>query len=217
MKRPDANPPSGIDEKFGDLGRFQSLRRFWLAAGLAALALLLLFVGSAWNSAPVSEGIEYAGLFLIGLGILGRLWCTLYIGGKKAGMVVSTGPYSIMRNPLYFFSAIAALGAGAQSGSIVVALALGLLCVAAFHIVIAREERFLAEKFGAPYLAYLNAVPRFFPSPRLFQDDAVVSVIPKRVYATLLDGLVFFAAVPAFALVEHLQISGVLPVLLRLY
>ena len=122
-----------------------------------------------------------------------------------------------MRNPLYFFSAIGALGVGAQSGSIIVALSFALLCIAAFHIVIRREERFLAGQFGADYQSYLARVPRFWPNPRLFRDDPVLSVHPKRLYVTLMDGLVFFAAVPAFEAVEYLQETGALPVLLRLY
>jgi protein-S-isoprenylcysteine O-methyltransferase Ste14 len=198
------------------LDAYQHWRRVWLAAGIAMLACVLLFVSSAWT-----DGWDYwtkaIGVSLIGAAILGRLWCTLYIGGRKSDMVVSAGPYSIMRNPLYFFSTLGVLGAGAQSGSIIVAFFLAILCVAAFHIVIRREERFLAGQFGADYQNYLAQVPRFWPNLRLFRDDPLLSVHPKRMYATLMDGLVFFAALPAFAAVEYLQRTGAVPVLLRLY
>ncbi len=60
-------------------------------------------------------------------------------------------------------------------------------------------------------------MPRFFPNLRLFRDEESLVVIPKRIYATLLDGLVFFAAFPAFEAIEYLQETGILPVLLRLY
>ena len=198
------------------LGKYQHWRRVWLGAGIAVLAALLLFVAAAW-AGEQDELIEAFGISFIGAAILGRLWCTLYIGGRKSDMIVSAGPYSIMRNPLYFFSAIGALGVGAQSGSIAIALFLAILCVAAFHIVIRREERFLAGQFGADYQDYLAKVPRFWPNPRVFRDEPVLSVHPKRLYVTLMDGLVFFAALPAFAAVEYLQKTGALPVLLRLY
>ena len=109
------------------------------------------------------------GVLLIFLGIAGRLWSTLYIGGRKSEEVVTGGPYSITRNPLYVFSSMAAAGVGAQMGSIVAMVGFGLICAAAFHIVILREERFLKEVLGAPYLAYLARVPRFFPTLPIYQ------------------------------------------------
>ncbi len=198
------------------LGQYQHWRRIWLAAMIALLACLLLFVSTAWIDGA-DHFIEAVGISLIGAAILGRLWCTLYIGGRKSDLVVSAGPYSIMRNPLYFFSAIGALGVGAQSGSIAVALFIGILCVLAFHVVIRREEGFLAGQFGADYQDYLARVPRFWPNMRLFRDDPMLTVHPKRLYATLMDGLVFFAALPAFEGAEYLQQTGLVPVLLHLY
>jgi protein-S-isoprenylcysteine O-methyltransferase Ste14 len=199
------------------LMRYQGLRRFWLAAAIIALGAVLLFASSAWANQYAHSFIEAFGTAFIGLAILGRLWCTLYIGGRKAGEIVSAGPYSVMRNPLYFFSAIGAIGVGAQSGSIVIALVTGAFCVAAFMIVIRREERFLSEQFGAGYGQYLARVPRFFPNPKLFRDESVLEVLPARVYSTFIDGLVFFVAVPAFEVIEYMQQTGIVPVLFRLY
>jgi protein-S-isoprenylcysteine O-methyltransferase Ste14 len=198
------------------LGNYQHWRRIWLAAGIALLAALLLFVSTAWTDEP-DELIEAFGVSLIGAAILGRLWCTLYIGGRKSDMVVTAGPYSIMRNPLYFFSTIGALGVGAQSGSLSVAVVFGMICAVAFQMVARREERFLAGQFGTEYQDYLARVPRFLPNIRLFRDEAVLTVHPKRIYVTFLDGLVFFAALPAFEGIEYLQESGAIPVLVRLY
>jgi protein-S-isoprenylcysteine O-methyltransferase Ste14 len=203
-------------EEHQALGTYQHWRRIWLAAGIALLVGVLLFISTAW-SGGTGGLIESIGVGLIGAAILGRLWCTLYIGGRKSDTVVQCGPYSIMRNPLYFFSMIGALGVGAQSGSIAVALVLAILCVLAFQIVIRREEAFLAGQFGADYQDYLARVPRFFPNFRLFRDEPSLTVHPKRLYVTFMDGLVFFAALPAFEGVEYLQQTGAIPVLLRLY
>lgn len=197
------------------LSRYQSLRRLALAV-LIGIAFVLLLVVRASSSGRFHEYVEAVGLGLIVLGILGRMWCTLYIGGRKAAEIVSTGPYSVTRNPLYVFSSLAAAGVGAQTGSVLLALIFLAGCVVSFLVVIRREERFLSQAFGAPYLAYMEAVPRFWPRFSQFRDQTELTVRTRLIYRTLTDGLVFFVAVPAFELVETLQHAGILPVLLRM-
>jgi protein-S-isoprenylcysteine O-methyltransferase Ste14 len=212
------SPVTGTQpDSLARLDRYQSLRRLWLAVIILFAAAILLFISSAWASEAIHDFIESFGLAFIGMAIVGRLWCTLYIGGRKAGEIVSSGPYSISRNPLYVFSTIGAIGVGAQSGSLLIAALFGGLCLWAFSIVARREEKFLAAQFPETYPAYLSRVPRFFPKLSLYRDEASLSVLPHRVYTTLMDGLVFFAAIPAFELVEYMQDSGVLPILTRLY
>jgi protein-S-isoprenylcysteine O-methyltransferase Ste14 len=199
------------------LGNYQHLRRIWLFVALLIVGLVLLFVQSAWQSEFTYRAIQFCSIGLIWAGILGRLWSILYIGGRKALEVVTTGPYSMTRNPLYFFSAIASIGVGGLTGSLIIAALAGIFCVIAFLIVIKREEEFLGGTFGKPYADYCARVPRFFPALSLFKDEDSLEVSLRRVYSTFLDGLVFFAALPLFALVSYLQNSGYLPVLLRLY
>lgn len=198
------------------LGRYQKQRKLALFAILAAAFMALPFVGSAWPEEP-HETIERVGLALIVIGIAGRIWCTLYIGGRKAAEIVAEGPYSMSRNPLYVFSSIAAGGAGAATGSLVLGLVFMLGCAGAFRIVILREEAFLRDAFGPAFETYVARVPRFFPDVSLYRDAPTVTVDTGRVYRTLGDGLVFFAALPFFEAVEMLQAGGYLPVLLRLY
>ncbi|SKA23896.1 methyltransferase family protein [Consotaella salsifontis] len=198
------------------LARYQRLRRLVLAFLLLLVLLALLFVRSSWQDEDIHEMIEQIGLGIIVVGIVGRIWCTLYIGGRKSAEIVEAGPYSVTRNPLYVFSTLAAAGLGAQSGSLTIALLTAIGCYIAFNVVIRREEKFLSEKFGAPYRSYLERVPRFWPKPSLFRDSPELNVNMRRVYATLYDGLVFFAAMPVLEFVEILQDKSILPVLLRL-
>lgn len=196
---------------------YQRTRRLVLAVVIVALVAALLFGQSLFPPDTfVHETIEMAGVVLIFLGIAGRLWATLYIGGRKAREVVTGGPYSITRNPLYLFSALAACGIGAQMGSIVATIGFGLLCAAAFHVVILREERFLADALGTPYRAYMARVPRFFPNLALYEEGDTGSLKPRLLLNTLRDGLVFLVAMPAFELIDAAQMSGALPVLFRL-
>lgn len=201
----------------GRLARYQRLRRLWLFVAILFAGGLLLTVRSAWTSETVSEHIELVGLGLIWVGIVGRLWSILYIGGHKAVAIITDGPYSMMRNPLYFFSTVAAVGVGMQTAMLSVGLMLGLLCFLAFQIVIRREETYLAAHFGALYADYCRNVPRFFPNPSLFHDRETREISTKRMYSTLLDGLVFFLAFPFWEFIEYLQETGIIPVLARLY
>ena len=204
------------------LGQFQRLRiaSFWLIAAL--LCGFVLFFHSGWAhyqplGIDIEEIIEITGLGLIGIAIAGRLWCTLYIGGRKAAELVEDGPYSITRNPLYLFSTIGAMGVGAQTGSIVVAVICGVLAAFILSITTRREEHHLRETFGEAYDAYLARVPAFIPNPKLFHDPKTLTILPERLYGTLRDGLIFFLAMPAFELVEYVQDLGLLPILFRLY
>lgn len=195
------------------LGSYQHMRRIVLAVLIVVLFAALLFGQSTFPpDTPVHETIEMFGVLLIFLGIVGRLWSTLYIGGRKSAEVVTGGPYSITRNPLYLFSTVAAAGVGAQIGSFSGIILFALLCAGAFHIVILREERYLKQVLGAPYQAYLAKVPRFFPNLSLYQEGDTGSFKPRLLLNTLLDGLVFLVALPAFELIDGMQQSGMLPV-----
>lgn len=201
------------DNQNEGLGGYQYMRRIVLAVLVVVLFAALLFGQSTFPpDTPVHETIEMFGVLLIFLGIVGRLWSTLYIGGRKSSEVVTGGPYSITRNPLYLFSTVAAAGVGAQIGSFSGIILFAVLCAGAFHIVILREERYLKEALGAPYAAYLAKVPRFFPNLSLYEEGDTGSFKPRLLLNTLLDGLVFLVALPAFELIDGAQLSGMLPV-----
>ena len=84
-----------------------------------------------------------SGLALVVLCITGRLWCILYVGNKKNLELVTRGPYSMTRNPLYFFSTLGAAGIGLMFGSLTVAATLLLLSFWTFSITAEKEASFL--------------------------------------------------------------------------
>ena len=198
------------------LRRYQVARRAILAI-MAVIAITMLVFAGSLHDALMHEYIETLGLVLIMVGIAGRLWATLYIGGRKSAEVVSTGPYSITRNPLYLFSSLAAAGVGAQTGSYVVACLFMVLSCAAFYVVALREERFLSATLGAEYLGYLSRVPRFLPNPMIYRDEPEVMFQTGRLRTTLLDGLGFLVAIPLLEIIEEAQEAGVVPILYWLY
>ncbi|TIT76386.1 MAG: isoprenylcysteine carboxylmethyltransferase family protein, partial [Mesorhizobium sp.] len=88
VKFANDNPPAGM-------GGYQQMRRLVLAVLVVMLFAALLFGQSTFPpDTPMHESIEMFGVLLIFLGVVGRLWSTLYIGGRKSSEVVTGGPYS---------------------------------------------------------------------------------------------------------------------------
>ena len=212
---PDSPIPAAADI---DLQALQRKRKQVLALGGAVWLLLLLFTQSRWRAAAphLQALIEIAGLVLILICILGRTWCTLYIGGHKKRELVTAGPYSVVRNPLYVFSAIGTAGIGAQTGSALVALLFALGSLAVFRIVARREEVFLAKAFPAEFDAYSARVLRFWPRPSQWREADELRVKPRLVRRTFLEACLFLLAVPAAQFAAWLQQVGQLPVLFSL-
>jgi protein-S-isoprenylcysteine O-methyltransferase Ste14 len=201
-----------------DLQELQRKRKQVLALGIAFWVLLLLFTQSRWRAAAphLHALIENAGLFLIVVCILGRTWCTLYIGGYKKRELITAGPYSVVRNPLYLFTSIGAAGIGAQTGSALIASLFAAGSLAVFQFVSRREEAFLAGTFPADFAAYAARVPRFWPRLSQWQEADELRVKPRLVRRTFLEACLFLLAVPAAGLLAWLQQLGNFPVLLNL-
>ncbi|WOB79912.1 isoprenylcysteine carboxylmethyltransferase family protein [Brevundimonas nasdae] len=198
--RPDGDARSTID--------IQSVQR-WRKAGILVGGALLVACAALVTSWPLLEHpVEHLGLIAITVCIIGRAWCSLYIGGRKKQEIVSAGPYSVSRNPLYVFSFIGAFGIGAQSGSLSVGLIFALACWLVFRIVVGREERYLSDAFGNDYQTYRKRTPRFLPKPSLWRDEAEVLIRPVFFVRTVRDGFVFLLALPLFEGLELLRRLG---------
>lgn len=187
-----------------NIQRVQLWRKYILAAGLA---VMLAWTATVRAVPYLEHPVEHLGLVCILACILGRAWCSLYIGGRKKQEIVDVGPYSISRNPLYVFSFLGAFGVGAQTGSLVVAVVFAAAAYVVFRVVVGREEAFLLQAFGSPYEAYLSRT-RFLPNLSLWRDADVLSIRPVFFLRTVRDGLVFLLAVPVFESLELLQRVG---------
>ncbi len=199
-----------------DLQRIQKIRKWAIGLSLLVVVVLAMFSATWWGEGPTHESVEAVGLAAIFLSIVGRAWCSLYIGGRKKKEVVSAGPYSLSRNPLYLFSYAGAFGVGAQTGSMVIACLFVLIALVVFHFTIAREESWLTAEFGTTYTAYMARTPRMGPDFSKWRDEEDLSIKPRFFLTTIRDGLVFLLAIPIFESVDMAQAAGWLPVLLRL-
>lgn len=198
------------------LATIQLIRKAVLFAIIVAGISLVVVASSRWPTGGYAhEGIELAGLFLIMFCIVGRTWCSLYIGGLKNKSLIDLGPYSVSRNPLYFFSIVGAVGIGAQVGSVVVALLAGAITWAVFQVLVFSEERALGKRFGESYRAYVARVPRFLPDLSLWRDADTLSVRPGIIRATFIDACIFLLSIPLAEGFDYLHDLGIVPVLFQ--
>jgi len=140
--------------------------------GMIALASLLAFKG-AWL----------------------RVWGAAYLGSEvvynaemKADTMRTEGPYRFVRNPLY-------LGSWCMVAAICFLMpptgalwTMALLTLFQLRL-IAGEEAFLTRKLGAPYLSYLEAIPRLMPQliPRRENSLIRTGCKPRWVHALLAE------------------------------
>lgn len=183
---------TAIREIQSHLSRVQTRRKFMIWC-VSLLFMPVFFFTTAYFKVGSwqRDSIEFSGLILIFLAIIGRSCCTLYIGGRKTSSLISSGPYSVCRNPLYLFSFMATAGLGMQTGSLSIALLMVLLAYSIFLPVVLHEEAGLSSVHGQTYHDYRRSVPRFLPSMRLWRDVETVTVNPRVWMRTVMDGMVF--------------------------
>ena len=199
--------------KFNQHGRLLTVQ----VGAVLTIGLLAVSAPGIPEASNVHETIEALGFAMILMAVAGRLWSILYIGGRKSNELISSGPFSMTRNPLYFFSTVGAVGAGLVFGSILVAASLGVGTYILFRFTADKEAEHLLRIFGPAYSAYAEATPSFWPNIRLYHDLPNWLFSTSALRSTFIDGLFFLAVVPALELFELLRASGVLPTLFRIY
>jgi protein-S-isoprenylcysteine O-methyltransferase Ste14 len=132
------------------------------------LALAVLLIPEDLGRGPTA--IRAAGVALVALGEGIRLWGVRHIGvvsrtrSDRLGPLVASGPFALVRNPLYLGNI--ALWAGFAVSARLLWLAPLLVAILAleYHSIVLWEERLLAERLGERYRAYAEQVPRWMPS-----------------------------------------------------
>ncbi len=80
---------------------------------------------------------------------------------KPTTAIATDGPFALTRNPIYLGFALMQVGVGLWTDRLAVVLMVIPAIVATNNLVIAREEAYLARKFGTPYEDYLTRVRRW--------------------------------------------------------
>jgi protein-S-isoprenylcysteine O-methyltransferase Ste14 len=87
--------------------------------------------------------------------------------GKPTTQIVTTGIYTLSRNPLYLGAAVLMLGVALVLNSWWIVIAFFLALVLCHLILIIPEERYLAGKLGGDYEAYRQMVNRWIGRKQL--------------------------------------------------
>jgi protein-S-isoprenylcysteine O-methyltransferase Ste14 len=117
----------------------------------------------------IPESIEVLGYLLVLFGItIAILVATSF---RRAGTaiepwkpttsIVTTGFYAWSRNPIYAGFCLINIGIGIANNSLWIFVSFIPAAFLLYHVAIAKEEAYLAEKFGEEYLAYKNKVRRW--------------------------------------------------------
>jgi protein-S-isoprenylcysteine O-methyltransferase Ste14 len=174
------------------------LLSFFLIATVLTTQPLIPY-NTFWHSAMVACG-EITLIF----GILGRLWSALYVGGRKNLELVTDGPYSLCRNPLYFSSMLAVIGACLISGSIVVATLFPAAFLVVFLYTARREARHLSSVFGGLFDEYARRTPLLIPNLRAFRGTDV-RISSEVLMKTARDSVFLILLIPGMKILAYLQ------------
>jgi protein-S-isoprenylcysteine O-methyltransferase Ste14 len=184
---------------------------------IGCVALLMVFSRSVWQLALAAHiASELLAFVLVLFAAFGRLWALSYISGHKTRDLITEGPYSVMRNPLYFFSLCGALGICILSMSILVSGSILLAFAVYYPLVIQSEEGHLAQVHGESFRQYCSVVPSFIPKLSLFHEPKDYPV-DARLFRRAFFSVMWFPL--AFILIHflgHLQETGIVPILLSI-
>lgn len=178
-------------------------RRLISYAAAAPLVFLAAVTHHSWESDGVFDfTLSSIGFLLVMACTLGRLWASLYIAGRKTRELVTDGPYSVVRHPLYFFSLLGAMGLALVSGNIIIIGTIFVLYVLYYPFVFIGEERDLAKIYGSVWDDYAARTPRFIPKPSLFHAPERYTIVTRSVHSAFWD-VIWFPI--GFLLIEFLE------------
>ena len=145
-------------------------RAVMIAGGilLFARATHMLVVKPLWQMG-LPAGYVFVAALVLGLALcwwarihLGRLW-SVAITRKEAHRVVDTGPYALVRHPIYTGLIVGLLATAAADGT-APALTGAAMMIVGLWLKARTEERFLTAELGAEaYSAYRRRVPMLIP------------------------------------------------------
>ncbi len=139
------------------------------ALGIVLMSSLVLYLVA--DPAPVDWRFAMPGslialcaialLFATHRALDGNFSTTIDVGKERS--LVTTGPYRLVRHPMYVAYLMFFLGLLAVSKNLAFGLSGAAIILSLMVIRIRYEEASLLERFGEEYARYAESVPRFFP------------------------------------------------------
>jgi protein-S-isoprenylcysteine O-methyltransferase Ste14 len=133
------------------------------------IALALLLIPAANSSSSLSTSLLPIGVLTVAAGEAVRLWAVHHIGAisrtrsDRLGPLIDTGPFGLVRNPLYLGNILLWLGFALSARLLWVAPLIVILLAVEYHAIVRWEETLLADRLGDSYRRYMTRVPRWIP------------------------------------------------------
>lgn len=195
----------------------RSTPRLRLTTGLLALLLVLVAISERRFAAGlVGEALQFAGIACIACAALGRIWTSVFIAGLKDQVLVRSGPYAVVRHPLYALSMLAMLGLGLATGSLTITLALLVVFGAIYAAAAGAEDRYLRELHGATYERFASEVHAFAPRWSAYVVPESLEIRPRVLWKAFLDAGSLLGFYALLRIADALQQHGVTPTWLTL-
>jgi protein-S-isoprenylcysteine O-methyltransferase len=146
-------------------------RRLGAAYGFSFVAVALSPLLNARGIAVLPRAVGWFGVGLMLVTLPVGLWAVRSLGASytrtlrtSAGQaLVATGPYRLIRHPGYAAGIARCIGAGLATTNGLLAAAICVVVVAAYHARITAEEGMLLDAFGDQYRAYARRTWRLLP------------------------------------------------------
>ncbi len=182
------------------------------------IAAIIFCSQSRWPQTGIAREVFFvAGMLLACVGAFGRIWSNLFISGYKSRFLIQTGPYSICRNPLYFFSSIGMVGIGLTTETLSIPCLLIAFFAAYYPMIIGREERRLAQRHPEEFPLYCASTPAFWPRWRNYSEPESYTMQPRAMRKNLADAFWFVALAALVHAEAHLSHLIVVPASLSLW
>ncbi len=125
-------------------------------------------------SLDVPDAVALAGLALVAGGAAFSIWAAFTLGRHydlelevhADHEVVRSGPYAIVRHPVYLGLGVHSIGACLATGNVLFITGTLLVSLPALYSRAAAEEKLLRRELGPAYEAYARDVPMLVPFPR---------------------------------------------------
>jgi len=146
------------------LGGWLFRHRTWLPLPVA-VAILTLRIGQS----PPSLALVVTGVAVTAVGELVRLWGVHHIGAisrtrsDRLGPLIDTGPFALVRNPLYVGNVLLWVGFALSARLVWLAPVIVVLLGLEYHAIVRWEETLLESRLGDAYRDYASRVPRWLP------------------------------------------------------